>query len=139
MPTILAMRRLFPYAAALFPVIAHASFNSGRCTDFACHLVTLAMVGIVGIPVFGTIFAVLHMAFCHPERSQIKQGMVGVVAGAIAFVLCAAATATMATLGKTTVGHNQSYPWIGLISMLLVCAVVSALYARSSPHGSPGA
>ena len=133
MPTILSMRRIFPYSAALFPVIAHASFNAGRCTDFTCHFVTLGVVGIVGIPVFGVIFAVLHMAFSHPERSQLRQGMVGVAAGAIAFVLCAAATASMATLGKTTIGHNQSYPWIGLISMFLVCAVGSALYARSSP------
>lgn len=133
------MRRVFPYTALLLPVAAHASFNAAPCTDIGCHLVMLGMVSLVGVPVFGTIFAVLHMAFCHPERSQLKQGIVGVVAGVIAFGLCAAAMVLMATWGQTKVGHNQSYPWIGLISMFLVCAVVSALYARSSPHGSHGA
>ena len=135
-----AMPRAFAFALLLLSGAAHASFNGGPCRDFACHFGMLAIVGVAGgIPVFGVIFAVLHMAFRHPERSQLRQGMVGAFAGVIAFVLCAAGTALMAAWGRTTIGHNESYPWIGLVSVFLACAVASALYARSSPHGSAGA
>lgn len=49
------------------------------------------------------------------------------------------ATALMASVGQTTIGHNESYPWIGLVPTFPACAAASVLYARSSPHGPGGA
>ncbi len=123
-------------AAALFPVAAYASFNAAPCKsdEIACNFqMTGILLGIVGIPISGVIFILLHLGFCNPERSKAKQMFLGGLIGIIAFELSAFAAALMGAWGKSSFGHNQYWPLMGFVFVYVTCAIIASQYARSSP------
>ena len=124
------------YAALLFPMTAYASFNGGPCRDFACNFLMIGiLLGVVGgIPISILIFIGLHMSFCNRERSKVNQALLGGLNGLITFEISSFSAALMATWGKTTVGYHENYPLIGFLFVYLPFAIISLLYARSSPR-----
>jgi ABC-type microcin C transport system permease subunit YejE len=73
------------------------------------------------------------VVLCHPARSQLRQAFVGAFIGVVAYevaVACAALVEVWAW-GKAAPGR---YLMIVLVSTYLVLAMISVLYARSSPR-----
>ena len=124
------------YAAVLFPVSAHASFNAAPCRDFACHF---GMIGIFlgllgGLPISGAIFIVLNLVFANPERSKVRQLFMGGLIGLLAFELAAFAAALVAAEAQSMIGHHEYYPLVAFAFVYLLVAIASVLHARSSPR-----
>ncbi len=112
---------------ALLPVTAQASFGAAPCRDdFGCHFVVWgALLGPIGVPAAGIVFALLHLRFCHPARSRPRQVFLGALFGLLAYEI-AAAVGSLAGAA----GHDVM---VGLVPVLLVLAAVSVLYVRSRP------
>jgi len=123
-------------AAVLFPMAADGSFGGAPCgDDFACHFFTWGvLVGTVGIPISGLIFAVLHLFFCNRARSRLRQLFLGGFIGMVAYEISAACAALIGARGKVAPGQHPDYLMIGFVSAYVVLAIVSVLYARSSPR-----
>jgi GNAT superfamily N-acetyltransferase len=134
------IKRACVAAAVLSPMAAHGSFGGAPCRDdFACHFVTWGiLVGTVGVPISGLIFAVLHLGLCNRARSKLNQFFLGGFIGMVAYEISAACAALMGAWGKATIGHHEDYPLIGFASAYVVSAIVSVLYARSSPRHPRG-
>ena len=123
-------------AAVLFPMAAYGSFGGTPCKDdFACHFVTWGiLVGTAGIPISGLIFAVLHLGFCNRARSKLNQFFLGGFIGMVAYEISAVCAALIGASGIAPPGHRPDYLMIGFVSAYVVLAIVSVLYARSSPR-----
>jgi len=123
-------------AAVLFPMAAHGSFGGAPCRDdFACHFFTWGvLVGAVGIPISGLIFAVLHLILCNRARSKLRQFFLGGFIGMVAYEISAACGALFGTSGKAAPGQQTDYLLMGFASVYVVLAIASVLYARSSPR-----
>jgi uncharacterized membrane protein YadS len=121
----------------LLPVAAHASFNSPiHCADFRCHFAMLGILaGIVGVPVFGVLFGLLHLVFCHRQRSRLNQFFIGAFVGMAVFEIAAAAAAGVAAGTNTQLGARG--PSIAFTVAFLLPALLSVLYARSAPRHDP--
>lgn len=132
----LNIKRACLAAALMLPMAAYGSFGGTPCgDDFGCHFVTWGvLVGVVGVPISVLIFAVLHAVLCHRARSKVNQLFLGGFIGVVAYEISAACGALMGSWGKSTGGHHENYPVIGIVSAYVVLAIVSALYARSSPR-----
>jgi len=114
---------------------AYASFNGSSCKDFECHFTVWGIVvGIVGGPISILLFLGIHILFCNQERSRGKQAIVGIISGASVWVVASFAAAVLATWGKSTVGHNASYPVIGYLFVYVSYLIMSVLYVRSKPR-----
>jgi len=122
--------------AVLFPMAAYGSFGGAPCRDdFACHFFTWGvLVGAVGIPISALIFAVLHLGVCNPARSKLRQFFLGGFIGMVAYELSAAFGALIGSRATVAPGKHTEYLLIGFFSAYVVLAIVSALYARSSPR-----
>jgi len=114
---------------ALLPGAALASFGGAPCgKDFGCHFTSWGVVlGTVGVPATCAVFGLLHAIFCHPERSKIRQMIVGAVMGLIAYEIAAAVGAMVGATGRDVP--------VGMLPALGVLAVLSVLYTRSAPAG----
>lgn len=123
-------------AAALFPLAAYGSFGGTPCRDdFACHFFTWGvLVGAVGIPISGLIFAVLHLGYCNHARSKLRQFVLGGFIGMVAYEISAACGALIGASGKVTPGQETDYLLIGFVATYVVLAIASVLYARSGPR-----
>jgi hypothetical protein len=115
---------------------AYGSFGGTPCRDdFACHFSTWGvLVGAVGIPISGLIFAVLHLGFCNRARSKLRQFFLGGFIGMVAYEISAACGALIGASGKAVPGQETDYLLIGFVSTYVVLAIASVLYARSSPR-----
>jgi len=115
---------------------AYGSFGGAPCRDdFACHFFTWGvLVGTVGIPISGSIFAVLHLGFCNRARSRLRQFFLGGFIGMVAYEISAACGALIGARGEVAPGQHTDYLLIGFVSAYVVLASVSVLYARSSPR-----
>jgi uncharacterized membrane protein YuzA (DUF378 family) len=115
---------------------AHGSFGGAPCRDdFACHFFTWGvLVGVVGIPISGLIFAVLHLVLCNRARSKPRQFFLGGFIGMVAYEISAACGALIGASGKAAPGQQTDYLLIGFASVYVVLAIASVLYARSSPR-----
>lgn len=123
-------------AAVLFPMAAYGSFGGAPCRDdFACHFFTWGvLVGVVGIPISGLIFAVLHLVLCNRARSKPRQFFLGGFIGMVAYEISAACRALIGASGKAAPGQQTDYLLIGFALAYVVLAIASVLYARSSPR-----
>lgn len=123
-------------AAVLFPMAAYGSFGGAPCRDdFACHFFTWGLlVGAVGIPISGLIFAVLHLGYCNHARSKLRQFVLGGFIGMVAYEISAACGALIGTSGIAAPDQQTDYLLIGFVSTYVVLAIASVLYARSSPR-----
>ena len=133
----LNIKRACLAAAVLFPMAAYGSFGGAPCRgDFACHFVTWGILvgAAAGIPISILIFAVLHLCFCNRARSKVAQLFLGGFIGIIAYEISAVCAALMGAWGESAAGHHGDYPVIGFVSGYVVLAIVSVLYARSSPR-----
>lgn len=130
------MKRACLAAVVLFPMAAYGSFGGAPCRDdFACHFFTWGiLLGTVGIPVSGSIFAVLHLVFCNPARSASGQLFLGGFIGIAAYEISAAFAALIGASGMAAPGQHPDYLVIGSISASLMLAAASVLYVRSSPR-----
>ena len=130
------MKRACLIAGALFPLAAYGSFGGAPCNDdFVCHFLTWGvLVGVVGIPISSSIFAVLHFVFCNSARKKLEQFFLGGFFGLVAYEISAACAGLMGAWGQSTIGHHENYPVMGFVSAYVPLAIVSALYARSSPR-----
>jgi hypothetical protein len=119
---------------------AYGSFGGAPCRDdFACHFFTWGvLVGTVGIPISGLIFAVLHLGFCNHARSRLNQFFLGGFIGMLAYEVSAFCAALMGAWGKASIGYHENYPLMGFAPAYVVLAIVSVLYARSSPRHRHG-
>lgn len=121
-------------ALVLAPMGAYGSFGGTPCrADFGCHFLTWGgLIGVAGVPISAAIFAVLHLIFCNSARSKLRQFFLGGFIGMGAYEISAACAALVEvwSWGKATPGQ---YLVIALISTFLMLAIVSVLYARSSP------
>ena len=123
-------------AAVLCPVAAYGSFGGGPCgDDFTCHFLAWGvLVGLVGIPISSSIFAVLHLVLCNSARSKVSQLFLGGFIGLVAYEISAACGALMAAWGQSSIGHNENYPVIGLVSAYAALTIAFVVYARSNPR-----
>jgi hypothetical protein len=120
--------------AALLPMAAHGSFSGTPCrADFACHFLFWGfLLGVAwGIPASMFVFILLHVVFCNPARSKVKQGVLGGLLGIVAFEISAVCAALLAA--RTYPALYERYPLIGFASAFVLLAIASVLYARSSP------
>jgi hypothetical protein len=134
-----AARLSFLCAVTLLPIAAHGSFGGGTpCKDFFCFFVLFGiLLGVSGgIPVTAAIFAALHLFFCNPARSKVKQFLLGGLIGMIAFAMGAAAASLIATWEAATPGGRDIHPAWAYGIVILSIAFASVLYARSSPGKS---
>ena len=127
-------------AAILFPMAAYGSFGGAPCKDdFGCHFFTWGvLVGVLAIPISGLIFAVPHLALCNRARSKLRQLFLGGFIGMVAYEISAACGALIGARGKVAPGQHTDYLLIGFVSAYVVLAIVSVLYARSSPRHRHG-
>ena len=120
-------------AVILFPMGAHASFNSGGCGngDFGCHfaLIGLLLGFIGGLPISGAIFVIIHLVFRNPDREKVRQIFVGGLLGLAAFEVAAILGAAWAAW----VQPSRTYPMEVFLVAWALMAIGSALYARSDP------
>ena len=121
--------------AILVPASAHASFNAAPCGTFDCHFQMMGiLLGVIGgLPASGVIFVLLHMGFAHPERSRIKQMLLGGFFGLVAFEIAAAAGAYHA-VWRTPPPHRGGSPWEAFLAAYALLAILSVLYVRSAPR-----
>ena len=133
------IKRAFIAAAVLFPMAAYGSFGGAPCRDdFACHFFTWGvLVGAVGIPISGLIFAVLHLVLCNRARSKPWQFFLGGFIGMVAYEISAACGALIGASGRAAPGQQTDYLLIGFASVYVALAFASVLYARSSPRHRP--
>jgi len=126
--------------AALSPLAAQASFGGTPCkADFACHFeVWGLLLGVAGgIQASSVVFILLHFFFCHPERSNGRQIILGGIIGVFAFEIAALSASWMGAWGESAGGHNADYPVIGFGVAYAAMALGTVLYARSSPRRPP--
>lgn len=123
--------------ALLIPAAAHASFNAAPCGTFECHFqgVGILLGAVGGLPVSGLIFILLHIGFAHPERSRIRQMLLGGGVGLIAFEIAAAAGAYYA-VWQHPPGYRRAFPWEAFLVMYGLLAILSVLYVRSAPRSA---
>lgn len=119
--------RAWALALALLPVTAQASFGAAPCgDDFGCHFVVWgALLGPIGVPATSIIFGLLHLRFCHPARSKLRQVLLGVVLGLFAYEIAAAAGSLAGVAGHDVM--------LGLAPVLALLAAASVFHVRSEP------
>lgn len=123
--------------AIFIPTVAHASFNAAPCSTFECHFETMGLLlGVIGgLPVSGLIFIGLHLVFAHPERSRIKQVLLGGLLGLVAFEIAAAAGAYHA-VWRHPPGYRGGSPWEAFLVTYALLAILSVLYVRSAARSA---
>ena len=123
--------------AILIPTVAHASFNAAPCGTFDCHFQVMGiLLGVIGgLPVSGLIFIGLHIGFAHPERSRIKQVLLGGLVGLVAFEIAAAAGAYHA-VWRHPPGYRGGSPWEAFLVTYALLAILSVLYVRFAPRSA---
>jgi hypothetical protein len=108
---------------------AFASFGGVPCReDFVCHFVGWGLlIGVaMGIPLSCCAFVVLHLVFCHPQRSKLVQAFLAAGLGVVVYEIAAAAGALAGTYGRN--------PMHALLLVWVVLAAASVLHARSQPR-----
>ncbi len=108
---------------------AFASFGGVPCReDFVCHFVGwVLLIGVaMGIPLSCFALIVLHLVFCHPQRSKLVQAFLAALLGVVVYVIAAAGGALAGTFGKN--------PVYALLPVWGVLAAASVLHARSQPR-----
>ncbi len=114
---------------ALASTPAFASFGGVPCReDFVCHFVGWGLlIGVAaGIPLSCCAFVVLHLVFCHPQRSKLVQAFLAAVLGVVVYEIAAAAGALAGTYGMN--------PMHALLPVWGALAAASLLHARSQPR-----
>jgi hypothetical protein len=127
------MRTLCLTVAILLPQAAHASYGGGgACESVGCYFVMFGViVGVSGgIPASAALFAVLCVVLRNRQRTVAKQLVVGLLAGAAAFLLAALGASVMAAMkGSAALGFLVPYV---IIAGLAVWNARSQIRADSS-------
>jgi hypothetical protein len=135
----LNIKRACLAAAVLFPMATYGSFGGGGCRDFGCQFAAWGfLLGTVGVPISGLIFAALHLGFGNSARPKLRQFIQGGIIGMVAYEISAACAALMSAWGQSSIGYHENYPLIGFGAAYVVLAIGSVLYARSYPGGEDG-
>lgn len=123
--------------AMLVPALAQASFNAAPCSTIDCHFLGIGVLigALGGLPASALIFAALHFAFVHPERSRGKQTLLGAFVGLVAFEVAALVGACHA-VWRHPPGYRGGSPWEAFLVAYAILAILSVLYVRSAPRSS---